>query len=619
MEENSIANPSKDSSDMHEVDDDAHNISIVKTPQPKNPTSVEQENHDNHVSANRLTISIDEDYSINISNNTKIEYLNENDICLKCKAICSEEDVLSCFVCNLQAHYCCYPSKDTHRPLATTYHKNFKKHTNYRWFCEGCSELNLSNIFAQITQKVSENVADIIDRLNDNIIDDLKDVPTKKSYAAETKGQIGEHPSKPPPNEEKQVSKNNPNHHFPKFQEQLINQISNIIHDQISVIKGDIKQLNEKFQIFEGTEDNVHDSAAFNKKFQPIQVISNNDTSSNISPMEPNKNLTINQRQSYSSIAAQSSNNGIYNTSFGHVLPPKAKNGISNRDHSNALGNTMTSNMNSIPTGKKDSEVDNQRQNVNLKVNPDLSFVIYNVRSRKLVKNSSCIKAEFNKYFPRMKIKACFTTKHGNVIIELKDENDTRNVLDNWKNTFFTDQSTSIAEVKGTSVRLLSSEKPKTIGIVKSIIKNIDETTIQAELLNQFDTPCIAKRFIRKDGYTMDIVKVDFKDELILQKAKKFGVYIENIHFEIEEYKPNIRPLQCFKCKRFNHPISWCRYPQSCNYCGGNHSDKECINIDTPSKHYCANCQGNHMATSKSCPKYIREMSSLNINHDQYE
>lgn len=65
--------------------------------------------------------------------------------------------------------------------------------------------------------------------------------------------------------------------------------------------------------------------------------------------------------------------------------------------------------------------------------------------------------------------------------------------------------------------------------------------------------------------------------------------------------------IQCFRCCRFGHTKDKCRSSPRCFRCGGDHSGDSCEAEFLK----CLNCkgEGNHLATSKSCPEYLRQIN----------
>ena len=77
----------------------------------------------------------------------------------------------------------------------------------------------------------------------------------------------------------------------------------------------------------------------------------------------------------------------------------------------------------------------------------------------------------------------------------------------------------------------------------------------------------------------------------------KVGLY----QMKIEMFVPN--PLRCFKCQRFGHGQANCKGSEACFRCGEEGHDGKGCQKDQK----CKNCKGDHMASSKHCPLWIKE------------
>ncbi|GBN47258.1 hypothetical protein AVEN_221200-1 [Araneus ventricosus] len=75
---------------------------------------------------------------------------------------------------------------------------------------------------------------------------------------------------------------------------------------------------------------------------------------------------------------------------------------------------------------------------------------------------------------------------------------------------------------------------------------------------------------------------------------------------KIQSFKID-RPRQCIKCYGFMHPSSVCEKTPVCPLCGEIHSGI----CEVPQK--CINCQGEHSATSRGCPLYIKEQNIMEL------
>lgn len=75
-------------------------------------------------------------------------------------------------------------------------------------------------------------------------------------------------------------------------------------------------------------------------------------------------------------------------------------------------------------------------------------------------------------------------------------------------------------------------------------------------------------------------------------------IYLDSWRHEVRKYIPPVK--QCLKCLRYGHIAKFCRNTEVCSICTLNHNFKNC-QVD-PKDAKCANCKGDHIAISSSCP-----------------
>ncbi|GBL86168.1 hypothetical protein AVEN_246649-1 [Araneus ventricosus] len=130
-------------------------------------------------------------------------------------------------------------------------------------------------------------------------------------------------------------------------------------------------------------------------------------------------------------------------------------------------------------------------------------------------------------------------------------------------------------------------------------LKKHTESELVQELSNQ--KVCGARRIqIKRDGKlipTQHVILTFSTPEL--PKSIKAGY----LSCPIKPYIPN--PVRCFKCQKFGHSQQACRSNSKiCAKCSvAGHDSSDCISDDIK----CRNCEGDHPAFSKSCPRWILE------------
>lgn len=96
----------------------------------------------------------------------------------------------------------------------------------------------------------------------------------------------------------------------------------------------------------------------------------------------------------------------------------------------------------------------------------------------------------------------------------------------------------------------------------------------------------------------------------------KFGTHLPKeikLWFQLHRISLFVdKPRQCPRCFKFNHNLKACRSPQICKSCGISH-EEPCSSAIS-----CANCQGNHMATDKTCPAYLKESRLLRFKSENH-
>jgi len=86
----------------------------------------------------------------------------------------------------------------------------------------------------------------------------------------------------------------------------------------------------------------------------------------------------------------------------------------------------------------------------------------------------------------------------------------------------------------------------------------------------------------------------------------------EYLRLKVDTYYPS--PMRCTKCCRWGHSSTNCHSSEySCAFCGKKgHKQIDC----KAEKPKCLNCKGEHSATHKGCPNYLRELKACHLTVD---
>ncbi|GBO00704.1 hypothetical protein AVEN_14112-1 [Araneus ventricosus] len=113
---------------------------------------------------------------------------------------------------------------------------------------------------------------------------------------------------------------------------------------------------------------------------------------------------------------------------------------------------------------------------------------------------------------------------------------------------------------------------------------------------------------IRRDGELMPT-----KHFILTFNTPRLPEYIKAgyVRCSVRPYIPN--PLRCFKCQRFGHSKTNCRWTLTCARCAAaGHESTDCTAVEK-----CVNCDGKHTSFSRSCPKWKVEKEVVATKYKQ--
>ena len=208
-----------------------------------------------------------------------------------------------------------------------------------------------------------------------------------------------------------------------------------------------------------------------------------------------------------------------------------------------------------------------------------------------------------------MKVQRCKRTSYGNIILELTNTDDVNTVVKEWKPHFFGNPDHPNEK---TSASKMSSKPHKPRDGIIYVETTITEYDLVKTLEESGFRGASCSRF-KKGNTLLTTVKVTFKSADDLEIALKDGIFHGYRFLPVVEYRR--RPMQCYKCNKFGHPMKWCRSSRSCGSCASEDKshgpDTACPVKNTPNKHTCSNCKGNHGARATICPTYKERLSLM--------
>lgn len=145
---------------------------------------------------------------------------------------------------------------------------------------------------------------------------------------------------------------------------------------------------------------------------------------------------------------------------------------------------------------------------------------------------------------------------------------------------------------------------PNSLKFTKCVIKDVDCSISVNDFMSRLGPDVVLRIASIRQRVTFN------KHMLEPMEIKYFGTApLPNIlvsSFEFPLTPIIMKPIRCFYCQRFRHVESQCksRYSRFI-YCSDSHDSGKCKN--GLRRAVCCNCQGNHPASSTSCPLYIRE------------
>ena len=151
----------------------------------------------------------------------------------------------------------------------------------------------------------------------------------------------------------------------------------------------------------------------------------------------------------------------------------------------------------------------------------------------------------------------------------------------------------------------LSSDK-ETRMVLKGIASNVTDQEILEDLQNKSIRPTKVLQLTKKttDGeIKLPIRVVNFASDTVIKDIVKIR-YICYCVCTWERFRKSKKVTQCYNCQGFGHVAKNCYKKPKCVKCAKDHKTQDCLIKNRSENPICANCGGNHAASSKDCGIY---------------
>ena len=529
----------------------------------------------------RIQCSIDQSLNVDISLPDTESPVSADRYCYECTNLYAEERSLKCFLCKTVVHQTCYAQNITGKPLPPTYHAiAVDKLPNHKWFCNTCNSTDVDNLLQVMSLKVSQ----ILLAESENATPDIS------SANEESKSLTVNHTQNSSPLENiSDLAMKKDLHYDGALQtmEVAICKMSNAL-ESIQLQNNSMKKslyehtnaLKKDIQLIGGGLNNLQLQP--NMHHDELQYI--NESLSDMNKKTTDNNEILKNIDTYVLKTVENS----------ETIKTLLKNPLNLNDNYKSRHETSYSDVAKVSQYQGQTR---KFQPLKTTVDPKKTVVINKDIDRNLVSQSSTIRSTFNKIFKNVPVNSAFTSKGGSIFIELQDQKSANEVIQKWQARFFAPTNTT----EGTSCKLLTDLNKSVI--IKNVPLDMEDCEL-TESLQQSFPEAKATRFIKRNGFKLKVIKIDFKNAVDQESCLKCGINIENLHLAAEVYKPRQRIIQCFNCLKFGHVAKLCKQENpTCSLCAESHSPDDCHKQHKK----CANCQSDkHYATSTDCETYKR-------------
>ena len=219
-------------------------------------------------------------------------------------------------------------------------------------------------------------------------------------------------------------------------------------------------------------------------------------------------------------------------------------------------------------------------------------------RNKENEKNWSKIYKEINDH-KNGYVKSAYINKVNELVIITDNKGDRDIMEQEWPNTAFDNANLTIKKIE-----------PRFFCVLKGISTKTDIEMIKKKV-------SVAEGIIRlknRSGEETTAIRLELKDEGMLDEVKKVGIFIDEMRYKVHEWVNRV--VRCFKCQLFGHKASECgKQDDTCGKCNHKHRTNECK--ADKSEYRCNNCKGRHPSWSTNCKAMQAQYQKINPRIEQ--
>lgn len=232
----------------------------------------------------------------------------------------------------------------------------------------------------------------------------------------------------------------------------------------------------------------------------------------------------------------------------------------------------------------------------------DKIVIIDNINNPIEFNSSRRILQEIRNFCPEVKIDFAYSLAKGRIAIHVNSKQDRELLLNKFPKESF-----------GSGVKHPRRGNNIKVAYIKGVDTSVDLENLSQYLLNRGIVISDIRRLTRRHtGTPTQVIKVSCC-EASVNKLCKTSITINNKRCTIERERTT-RVIRCFNCQRLGHIAAHCQNSKVCEFCCGSHG----YYGKCEGKAKCANCGGDHPASSTQCIVYKTRYEALTGQHSKH-